>query len=124
MRKWAFFGFALIFLTACSKIVDKPKNLIEEKKMVALLSDIYLHQQASYLTEISNEESDFAKIDAQILHDHQTNFTDFKESFRYYYLQPDRYNEILLAVRDNLESLLPDEERKKRILDRNDKDKK
>lgn len=124
MKKLGLFGFIITFLIACTSIVEKPKNLIEQEKMVHILTDVYMHQQASYLSEINHDNLGLAKIDAQILFNHQTNSTDFQESFRYYYLHPELYKEILIEVRDNLESKLPEAERKKRIEDRNNKEKK
>ncbi|HLV23858.1 MAG TPA: DUF4296 domain-containing protein [Moheibacter sp.] len=122
MKKISF--FFLICFSACTNIVEKPDNLIGEEKMTQVLTDFYIHQQASYINEINNKKMDLAKIDAQILKEHQTNAKDFEESFRFYYLHPEIYNEILLAVRDKLEEKLPEAERKKRIEDRKNKEKK
>lgn len=114
----------LLSLFACSRIVETPENLVSEQKMVAILAEIYTYQQSSYLSEISPENQDFAKIDASILSKHETLPKDFEESYKYYYLQPELFKEILLEVRNQLESQLTDEERKKREEDRESKEKK
>lgn len=109
---------------SCTSNVEKPKNLLDEEKMTEILADLFIHQQSSYLTEINSVQYNFSQIDAQILHDHQTNTEDFRESYKYYYLHPEKYTEILLDVREKLEEKLPKEEREKRIQDRKDKEKK
>lgn len=114
----------LLSLFACSRIVETPENLVSEQKMVAILAEIYTYQQSSYLSEISSENQDFAKIDASILSKYETHPKDFEESYKYYYLQPELFKEILLEVRNQLESQLTDEERKKREEDRESKEKK
>src|SRR5690606_123862 len=110
-----FFFLFMICLTACTNIVEKPENLIEEEQMVEILTEMYIHQQSTYLTEINDTNMNFAKVDAQILQKHQTNAKDFEESFKFYYLHPEIYKELLKDVRDNLEEKLPEPERKKRI---------
>ncbi len=117
----------LISFCSCTSNVEKPKNLLDEDKMTEILVDLFIHQQSTYLTEINSKGKDsfnFSQIDAQILHDHQTNVGDFRESYKYYYLHPEKYTEILLDVREKLEEKLPKEEREKRIQDRKDKEKK
>lgn len=124
MMKRVFFLGIFIFLFNCTSNVEKPKNLLDEEKMTLILSDIYLYQQAGYLNEINSENSDFSKIDAQILYNHKTNPKDFKESYQYYYLHPDKYNDLLIEVREHLEEKLPEKERQKRIEGRENKEEK
>ncbi len=121
MMKMSFFLGIFIFLFNCTSNVEKPKNLLDEEKMVSILSDIYLYQQAGFLTEIDSEKSNFSKIDAQILYNHQTNTKDFKESYQFYYLHPDKYNDLLKEVQENLEGKLPEKERQKRLEERENK---
>ena len=115
-----FFVIILILssLFSCTSNVEKPKNLLDEDKMTAILVDLYLHQQGTYLTEINQKKSNFSQVSAQILYNHHTPAEDFRESYRYYYLHPEKYNEILLGVRDRLEEKLPEKEREKRMEDR------
>lgn len=113
--------FLLISFSNCTSNVEKPENLLDEKDMVNILIDISIHQQSSFLSQINNQKMDFAKIDAQILQNHQTNAKDFEESYRYYYLHPEMYNDILIEVRDKLEEKLPEKEREKRVEERKNK---
>lgn len=124
MKPVFYFISVLILIFSCTSNVEKPKNLLDENKMAAILSDVYIHQQSTYLTEINEKNSNFSKVDAQILFNHQTNPKDFEASYRYYYLHPELYNEILMEVRDRLEEKLPEKDREKRIKEREEKDKK
>ncbi len=124
MKRISVWLLVLISFCSCTSNVEKPKNLLDEEKMTEILADLFIHQQSSYLTEVNSTKYNFSQIDAQILHNHQTNAEDFRESYKYYYLQPEKYNEILLDVREKLEEKLPKEEREKRIADRKEKEKK
>lgn len=124
MRKMVFFLGILIFLFNCTSNVEKPKNLLDEDKMVLILTDLYLYQQAGFLDEINSEKSNFSKIDAQILYNHQTNPKDFKESYQFYYLHPEKFNDLLKEVQEHLEEKLPEKEHQKRIEERKNKEEK
>lgn len=127
MKRFFFLMLILISFCSCTSNVEKPENLLDEEKMTVILVDLYLHQQSSYLTEINSKKDqnfNFSQIDAQILHNHQTTADEFKESYKYYYLHPEKYTEILLDVRDKLEEKLSQKEREKRIQDRKEKEKK
>ncbi|MFV0305295.1 MAG: DUF4296 domain-containing protein [Moheibacter sp.] len=113
MKKWSFL-FLLLTLN-CTSTVEKPDNFIEEEKMVAILTDIYIHQQGSYLGEIQEKNINHSKIDALILQKHQVQGSTFVESYRYYVLNPEKYNTILTKIQGNLEAQLPKEELQKRI---------
>ena len=115
--KWIFGLLVLIFLS-CAQTVEQPENLIDEQKMTEILSDVYLHQQASYLTETKNTQPDFAKIDSLLIQKHGATVKDFENSYKFYVLNPEKFNNLLLNVRDNLEQKLPKNERIKRQEDR------
>lgn len=111
--KWFLIFFVFLFL-GCTQTVEQPEGLIDEKKMVEILSDIYLHQQTSYLTEIKNNKPDFAKIDAYLIEKHGATLSNFEESYKFYVLNPEKYNQLLMQVREDLEHRLPEKERLKR----------
>jgi len=111
--KWFFIFFVFLFL-GCTQTVEQPEGLIDEKKMVEILSDIYLHQQTSYLTEIKNNKPDFAKIDAYLIEKHGATLSNFEESYKFYVLNPEKYNQLLMQVREDLEHRLPEKELLKR----------
>lgn len=114
MKQIAIILLLYLFLFSCKNTLKKPENLLSENDMVTILEDIYLHKQQSYLVETEANAIDISKIDAQIILKHNSTVPQFKESFHYYVLQPEIYNEILKDVRNNLESKLPESERVKR----------
>lgn len=127
MKRFLILILILISFCSCTSNVEKPDNLLDQERMTEILVDLFIYQQSSYLTEINskkNQNYNFSQIDAQILHDHQTNAEDFKESYKYYYLHPEKFTEILMDVREKLEERLPQGEREKRIQERQDKEKK
>lgn len=82
--------------------------------MTQLLADIYIHQQSSYMNGVGGEPLDYARVNAHLLNEHGVNIEDFEKSYEYYLLHPDLYESILLGIREELESQLPQEERSKR----------
>lgn len=106
-----FFSFFVILLFSCSHIVEKPKNLVSEEKMTDILIDIYLHQQASYLSEIDGKPLDYARLNASLLEQHDVKVQDFEKSYEYYVLNPDIYEPMLVEIKTKLENRLPEEER-------------
>ena len=115
--------FCVFFFLGCTHTVEPPENLISEQKMAEILSDIYLHQQSGYLTEIQNPQPDFAKIDTQLIESHHATVVSFEESYRFYFLSPEKYNEILIKMREMLEQKLPEKERLKREKEREEAEK-
>lgn len=104
----------MTWMTSCMQHVEKPDNLISEEKMTQVLTDIYIHQQSSYINVIGEEPLDYAKVNAYLLHRHGLTITDFEKNYEYYLLNPDLYESVLLKIRDELESRLPEEDQLKR----------
>ena len=115
--------FLLIFFYCCAENVEKPDNLLSEAKMTDVLTDIYIHQQSSYMNEIGGQTLDYARVNAHLLEKQGVSIEDFEKSFEYYYLHPDLYESLLLQIRNKLESQLPEEERAKRENLRNETEK-
>ncbi|MDD3772739.1 MAG: DUF4296 domain-containing protein [Weeksellaceae bacterium] len=123
MRQTNYIFLFLIFFVSCSPLsVKEPKNLISQEKMTEVLTDIYLHLQPAYSNQVLENSLNYAEIDAQIIAKHGLDIDTFKESFRYYVLTPELYSAILVDVRSNLESRLPEEERKMKEEEREAKD--
>lgn len=120
MRKIVFMGLIglLFFGMGCNDNNPKPKNLVSENKMAEILTEIYLHQQPTYMNEIPNREWNMAETDLVLIEKHGLSLDDFRASYRYYVMNPDRYNKILRLIRDELENKLPEDEKNRRILDR------
>ena len=118
MKQTILLFISFLFFLGCHSTTSKPSNLLPQDKMVEILADVYLHQQQTYLVETKEENLDFSELDAQIIQKHGSNVKDFKASFQYYVLHPEVYSEILLSVRDKLEEKLPEDQRLKRIEER------
>lgn len=112
MRK-LFFIFSIVIFS-CTQNVQKPKNLISEEKMIEVLKDIYIHQQPSYMTETGGKPLDYARLNLSLLDKHDLKLEDFEKSYEYYILNPDIYEAMLVEIRTQLESQLPEEERIKK----------
>lgn len=118
MRKFFVFLLSLALFTGCYKNAKKPKTFLNQDKMVNVLSDLYIHQQSTYLTESKLHNTDLGELDVQILNEHGVTPEVFKENYRYYFLQPEKYKKLMIGVRTNLENMLPEAERQRRINER------
>lgn len=115
MKKLISLVFIIILSVGCHKIVEKPKNLVSQEKMTEVLVQIYLHQQPTYMNQIPSVEWNPTEKDIQIIQNHGLKVDDFTDSYRYYVLKPEIFSAILLEVRNELENMLPEEERQKRL---------
>lgn len=115
MKKLISLVFIIILSVGCHKIVEKPKNLVSQEKMTEVLVQIYLHQQPTYMNQIPSVEWNPTEKDIQIIQNHGLKVDDFTDSYRYYVLKPEIFSAILLEVRNELENMLPEEERQKRV---------
>lgn len=119
MKAWTYLlSLFLLIQIGCNDNVKKPKNLIGQDKMAELMADIYLHQQPAFVNEIPNREWNVAETDMILLKKHGVELADFKESYRFYTLKPDKYKKILEKTRTILEAKLPPEEKERRELER------
>lgn len=115
MKKLISLVFIIILSVGCHKIVEKPKNLVSQEKMTEVLVQIYLHQQPTYMNQIPSVEWNPTEKDIQIIQNHGLKVDDFTDSYRYYIVKPEIFSAILLEVRNELENMLPEEERQKRV---------
>ncbi len=115
MKKLISLVFIIILSVGCHKIVEKPKNLVSQEKMTEVLVQIYLHQQPTYMNQIPSVEWNPTEKDIQIIQNHGLKVDDFTDSYRYYVVKPEIFSAILLEVRNELENMLPEEERQKRV---------
>ncbi len=115
MKKLISLVFIIILSVGCHKIVEKPKNLVSQEKMTEVLVQIYLHQQPTYMNQIPSVEWNPTEKDIQIIQNQGLKVDDFTDSYRYYVVKPEVFSAILLEVRNELENMLPEEERQKRL---------
>ncbi len=91
---------------------NKPDNLLSESEMTDLLVDLYLNQQ---LLNFAPPKSDYtlkmAENTLAILKEHKIDPHDFEVSYKYYFTNPEEYQEILADVKDKLKDQLSAEEK-------------
>jgi len=94
---------SFILLASCSKtIVDKPKNLIEENKMVDILYDLALLDAVR--TQIPKEKQHYKGFPNQyIFKKHQIDSLQFVKSNQYYASDISNYKKIFERVKEKLE---------------------
>jgi len=112
MRK--FIAIFIITLASCGPQTEVPENLISQEKMTTILTDLILYQQSNYAAHAEIGPLDFGKINTVLITNQNVSISDFETSYKYYINTPDLYNEILIDIRTELESRLPDEDRIKR----------
>lgn len=74
------FIFVLLCMFSCGDYVDKPKNLIDAKKMSEIMADMSISDQATFLYPNSNMEAGTRYV----LKTHNVKPDDFNASFKYY----------------------------------------
>lgn len=119
MKKLLLISCVFLLMFNCNKPIEKPKNLISEDKMAEIFSDLYLYQQSHFINYYQNNAIQINEVDAEILKNHGISVADFKENFNYYVIQPDKYKNILIRVREGFEQQLPEQEREDLIKERN-----
>ena len=70
---------ALLFLSSCTEMVDKPKKLLSKEQMSAIIADFAIYDQAySIRADVNMELSS-----RYVLKKHKTNATVYSESYKY-----------------------------------------
>ncbi|MGH1518851.1 DUF4296 domain-containing protein [Chryseobacterium sp. JK1] len=82
MKKLIFI-FVLLGLFSCSDFIDKPKNLVDEDKMAAIIADLAINDQAIFMYPNKNLEAGTRFV----LKSHNVKPDDFVESFKYYVIK-------------------------------------
>lgn len=116
MRHLILFSAILFGLFNCApKNYDKPKNLIDKTDMIDIMTDLYINQQGIQFFPKPNEDMNLnlAKGAVHIMKKHNVTYHDFSESYKYYTMQPEGFNEMLNDVKANLEDKLSKEEKER-----------
>ncbi len=96
-------------LTACGeKWIEKPKNLIPQKKMVDMLADMHIANSMYLMKEYPNSDSlNFKSQDFyySVLNKHEVTDTLFEKSLLYYMHYSKDYEKIYSKVLDKLSSM-------------------
>ena len=80
MKRLIYLFVFFSFFVACSKYVDKPKNLIDKKVMTEIIAELSINDQVSYLYPGKNLESGTRYI----LQSKNVKPDDFVASYEYY----------------------------------------
>lgn len=106
---------SMLILFSCAENSKKPDRVIPENQMAEILTELFIIQQSHYLSELDQPDLDMSAMDAGVIHKYGSTPEEFRENYRYYYLQPDKFKDILSRVQSNLEEMLPEKERKERM---------
>ncbi|WP_313375911.1 DUF4296 domain-containing protein [Chishuiella sp.] len=109
--------FCLISILSCApKNFDEPDNLIKKSEMIDIITDLYISQQGIQMFPTDGKEDQstlLAKDAVDIMKKHNTNFSQFSESYKYYSLKPELLRDMLDQVKKNLEEKLSKEEKER-----------
>ena len=106
---WVFFGALLLFSCQDIEKVEKPKNLIPEKKMAEVLTDLSLLNSAKNYNRKILEETGL-KPDEYLYSKHNIDSAQLAQSTRYYAANQGNLEAIYKKVKSNLEKLQRDME--------------
>lgn len=110
MKKWAF--FLLLTLMACSKLIDKPEDLISKDNMAAIMADFAVNDQSYMVNHKDNKEGETKFI----LQKYKVSAKTFNNSYTYYTATGeldniiDRAQKVLLSKDPKLEAYIKKKE--------------
>lgn len=106
---------SILIMFSCVETSKKPDRLLSEDQMSEILTELFIIQQSHYLSELNTPDLNMSSMDAAVIEKHGSTPEEFRENYRYYYLQPEKFKNILSGVQSNLEDMLPEKERKERM---------
>lgn len=101
-KKWLLFGLIIMSFSCNSNSVEKPKNLIEKDKMVAILYDISL-LEAIKTQNINGGITSEMGFD-YIYKKYKIDSVQFSKSNKYYASDIDEYKKMFEKVKEKLSS--------------------
>ncbi len=105
MKQFFLFLLALFVFIGCTSRtkLPKPKNLINQEKMIEIWTDLYLGRSAKTLkTKNLRVYKDYLPL---IFEKHQIDSLQFADSNLYYTANIDVYLEMFLRIEENLKNL-------------------
>lgn len=109
------FFFLVLMLFSCSKIVEKPENLLPKEQMAQIIADFSVYDQGYSVSENVNMEM----ASRYVLKKHRTDAKTFRSSYQYYLSQPEeltgileRAQEVLLEKDPKLEEYIKKHQKK------------
>ena len=86
----------LLFLSSCSEMVDKPKNLLSKEQMSEIIADFAIYEQAYTVNPTSNLEI----TSRYVLKKHKITAKDYRDSYKYYISRPNQLDKILKNAKE------------------------
>jgi hypothetical protein len=104
----------ILTVISCEKPYNKkPADLLSKTEMTDLLTDLYIDQQILNFSPPNAEYSlRIAENTLSILKNHNVDKQVFEDSYKYYYTNPEAYQEILEKVKENIKGKLSEEGKK------------
>ncbi len=81
----------LLFLSSCSEMVDKPKNLLSKEQMSEIIADFAIYDQSYSVRPETNMEL----ASRFVLKKNKTNAVIYRDSYKYYMANPGELDDIL-----------------------------
>lgn len=81
----------LLFLSSCSEMVDKPKNLLSKEQMSEIIADFAIYDQSYTVKPDTNMDL----VTRFVLKKNKTNANIYRESYKYYLAKPNQLDQIL-----------------------------
>ena len=96
-----------IGFTACGSD-EKPENLLDQDRMVNIMTDIHLIEAEINNIHLQHQDSSvfmYQKLKVKMLKKYNTDTSVFNASFKYYVLNPDKMKPIYAEVKKKLEEI-------------------
>lgn len=115
MSKWSI--LILLFILSCSKIIDKPKDLLSKDQMAEMMADFAINDQSYLYNKQDNREAETKYI----MQHYKISAATFTNSYTYYISTGelddivDRAQNVLLKKNPKLEGYIKKNESPKPI---------
>lgn len=91
MRFFIAYLFLAIFTLSCTEAIEKPKDILSQKKMSEIIADFAINEQSYTIGGNINTEN----ATRFILKKYNIKGQQFTDSYKYYMTDPDTMKEIL-----------------------------
>ena len=96
-----------IGFTACGSD-EKPENLLDQDRMVNIMTDIHLIEAEINNLHLQHQDSSvfmYQKLKVRMLKKYNTDTATFRSNFKYYVMNPDKMKPIYSEVKKKLEDI-------------------
>jgi hypothetical protein len=106
MLKYTYLILLILFVSCNNSSIKKPKNLISVEEMAAILTDIHhLETKVANLNATNTDTANFVyrTLEQKIFVKHAVDTASYKQSYKYYLVNPEEFTAIYKVVVKNLE---------------------